>query len=283
MTESEPFSSILLPSWELDDPLYFQKSLELYGERVLPPQGSDEAALEYLRQIFDLKEILDAAKDPDWGQSFPPVHRIDPGRLYAPASAWDELSSPRYRKWKLPYSQKNELLFPSYTVGLIPRYFFYDQEKKRLIEDGTLLTSFYEYFHGLNTEADADERMRYIGHIILINQAKARRTYDAFRRRLLQMPAAEIIVPGKEKQKMPSALLPLLRSFLVFAAKEDFMDLKDQPPAAYIIRLFNTLEEYPLLGNDRYLYCNQVARIPIIDTQEPFHVLFEKLRSLTEI
>ena len=283
MKETEPFAPVLLPRWELDDPLFFEKSSELYGERILPPQGSDEAVLKYLCQIFDLEEILDAAKDPDWGQSFPPVHGIDSGRLYAPASAWDELSSPRYRKWKMPYSQKNQLLFPSYTVSIVPRYFFYDQEKKRLIEDGTLLTSFYDYFHGLNTKAGAAERMRYTGHIVLINQAKARRAYADFKNRLLQKPDAEIIVPGKGKQNMPPELLPLLRSFLVFAAKEDFMDLKDQPPAAYIIRFFDELEAFLLLGNDRYLYCNQIARIPITGTPKPFCDMFEKLRRLTEI
>ncbi len=276
----EPKDPLLLPSWEYDEPDASKKLVKLYQARFVHPLQSVDQILEHLQNCFEMVEITDPATDPDWGKTFLPYLEMEPLKWSLLDKAWEQLSAPRYQKWKLPYCRQNALLFNENKQTSVPLYFFYDTQNSHFFDSRGRFQALFQYYRGIRSRSTIQEKEAYAGSIRFLNEEKAIHAWRDTQKRLFNTKYAQLFLPERVKIDIPEELFALFLTFWKARKEVTMIDLKDQPPEEYLLRFYNAETEVFLRGNQKYLYYHDYVRIRLEEFHPEINRLNRELKSL---
>ena len=162
----EPNESLLLPSWEPDDPSASKKLTALYKNRMIKAVQSETQQMELLQSFFEMLEVTDVSDDVDWGKSALPFLEIEPEVWSLPEKAWEFLATDRFRKWKLPRGLRNSFLYdPQDSLSSLPLYFFLNTEKHHFFDSNGRFQPLFRYFRGIDPKSKTAKRVEYARNI----------------------------------------------------------------------------------------------------------------------
>lgn len=277
----EPNESLLLPSWEPDDTSASKKLTALYKNRMIKAVQSETQQMELLQSFFEMVEVTDVSDDVDWGKSALPFLEIEPEVWSLPEKAWEFLATDRFRKWKLPRGLRNSFLYdPQDSLSSLPLYFFLNTEKHHFFDSNGRFQPLFRYFRGIDPKSKTAKRVEYARNIEFINTRKARLVWNRTKAGLRQMTQSELILPDGTRKVLPQKAVSLLLCFLSGQNDTEMIDCREQPPAEYILRLFDSVSEYYLSGNQKYLYWHDFVRIRLEEFHPAVKHLNQKLKRL---